>query len=263
LAPIQRRSQDVDDAAVASMKKSATTPVSSAFDVSCLQYSMRGGSMPCGGLQLGDLVLQFELFELEPGNLRLVGRGPGSFFGDPLIEHAVLIRQLHQMRWHCHQVLLGVVDDTDSLAELQHWSTGAKITKCGHAESLPAGGTVCPDDPHPGQRGSSRGSSRNLRGRAFPAYSRRRDRLDATQTGHPSGEVGAKVMESQGERDKKLRGELAQLLQKHRVFDETIGALEQSLQRDQLQITRLKRQKLKLKDQISLIEDQLLPDIIA
>ena len=57
--------------------------------------------------------------------------------------------------------------------------------------------------------------------------------------------------------------ELAKLLQQHRVFDETIAALEQSLQRDQLQITRLKRQKLHLKDQISLIEDQLLPDIIA
>ena len=70
-------------------------------------------------------------------------------------------------------------------------------------------------------------------------------------------------MESQEERDRKLRVELAKLLQQHRVFDETIAALEQSLQRDQLQITRLKRQKLHLKDQISLIEDQLLPDIIA
>ena len=63
--------------------------------------------------------------------------------------------------------------------------------------------------------------------------------------------------------DKKLREELAHLLQQHRVFDESIAALEQSVHRDQLQISRLKKQKLKLKDQISLIEDQLLPDIIA
>lgn len=61
----------------------------------------------------------------------------------------------------------------------------------------------------------------------------------------------------------KIREELTQLQKQHRVFDETIGALEQAIHRDQLQITRLKRQKLKLKDQITRLEDQLLPDIIA
>jgi hypothetical protein len=65
------------------------------------------------------------------------------------------------------------------------------------------------------------------------------------------------------EREKKLREELAALLQQHRVFDETIATLEQAVQRDQLQVSRLKKQKLKLKDHISRIEDQLLPDIIA
>ncbi len=67
----------------------------------------------------------------------------------------------------------------------------------------------------------------------------------------------------ENDKDKKLREELAQLLQQHRVFDETIAALEMSTHRDQLQISRLKRQKLHLKDRISQIEDQLLPDIIA
>ena len=32
---------------------------------------------------------------------------------------------------------------------------------------------------------------------------------------------------------------------------------------DQLQIARLKKRKLRLKDQIAIIEDELLPDIIA
>ena len=64
-------------------------------------------------------------------------------------------------------------------------------------------------------------------------------------------------------KEKNLRDELAQLVQQHRVFDDAISALEQSMDRDQLQITRLKRQKLKLKDQITRLEDQLLPDIIA
>lgn len=65
------------------------------------------------------------------------------------------------------------------------------------------------------------------------------------------------------DKDKQLRVELTQLLEQHRIFDETIATLEQSLERDQLQVSRLKKQKLRLKDQISLIEDQLLPDIIA
>jgi hypothetical protein len=67
----------------------------------------------------------------------------------------------------------------------------------------------------------------------------------------------------ENDKDQKLRGELAQLLQQHRIFDDAISALEQSTHRDQLQISRLKRQKLNLKDRISQIEDQLLPDIIA
>ena len=67
----------------------------------------------------------------------------------------------------------------------------------------------------------------------------------------------------ENEREHKLREELTHLQQQHRLFDETIATLEQSLQRDQLQISRLKRQKLKIKDQISQIEDQLFPDIIA
>ena len=70
-------------------------------------------------------------------------------------------------------------------------------------------------------------------------------------------------MEQEEERVRKLRAELAQLLQQHRLFDETIATLEQSVQRDQLQVTRLKRQKLRLKDEISRIADQLLPDISA
>jgi len=58
-----------------------------------------------------------------------------------------------------------------------------------------------------------------------------------------------------------LRAKLAELVQQHRDLDAAIEALATS--RDQLQITRLKKRKLQLKDQITKIEDQLLPDIIA
>ncbi len=58
-----------------------------------------------------------------------------------------------------------------------------------------------------------------------------------------------------------LRAKLAELTQEHRDLDAAIDALLGSP--DQLQITRLKKRKLQLKDQITKINDQLLPDIIA
>ena len=58
-----------------------------------------------------------------------------------------------------------------------------------------------------------------------------------------------------------LRAKLAELMQEHRDLDAAIDALQASP--DQLQITRLKKRKLQLKDQITKINDQLLPDIIA
>ncbi|MGO9547818.1 MAG: YdcH family protein [Rhodomicrobium sp.] len=63
--------------------------------------------------------------------------------------------------------------------------------------------------------------------------------------------------------DRVLRQKLAQLRQEHRNLDNAILALEGAAERDQLRLTRLKKRKLSLKDEIARIEDQLLPDIIA
>ncbi|MXP47371.1 DUF465 domain-containing protein [Altererythrobacter luteolus] len=60
-----------------------------------------------------------------------------------------------------------------------------------------------------------------------------------------------------------MRKRLAVLKTEHRDLDAAIEALRQSGSTDQLQIARLKKRKLGLKDQISLLEDALLPDIIA
>ena len=49
----------------------------------------------------------------------------------------------------------------------------------------------------------------------------------------------------------------------HRDLDAAIDALTGAGSTDQLQIARLKKRKLRLKDQISMIEDYLIPDIIA
>lgn len=60
-----------------------------------------------------------------------------------------------------------------------------------------------------------------------------------------------------------LERELARLRQEHRDLDAAIEALEKSATGDQLQVQRLKKRKLILKDRISFVEDELTPDIIA
>jgi hypothetical protein len=63
--------------------------------------------------------------------------------------------------------------------------------------------------------------------------------------------------------DEVLRVELEVLRQEHRDLDTAIEALADRAASDQLTITRLKKQKLSLKDKIARIEDKLTPDIIA
>lgn len=63
--------------------------------------------------------------------------------------------------------------------------------------------------------------------------------------------------------DEVLRVELAVFRREHRDLDEAIRALSEKGTADQLTMQRLKKQKLRLKDQIALIEDRLTPDIIA
>ena len=63
--------------------------------------------------------------------------------------------------------------------------------------------------------------------------------------------------------ERELREQLARLRIEHRDLDEDIIALERDNPSEQLAITRLKRKKLRLKDQIARLEDQLFPDIIA
>ena len=57
--------------------------------------------------------------------------------------------------------------------------------------------------------------------------------------------------------------ELARLREEHRDLDDAIEALTQLTGGDRLQIQRLKKRKLALRDRITFLEDQLTPDIIA
>ena len=65
------------------------------------------------------------------------------------------------------------------------------------------------------------------------------------------------------EEEQALKAKLAQLREEHRDLDAAISAMVGTSAGDQLQLTRLKKRKLQLKDQIQRIEDSLLPDIIA
>ena len=56
---------------------------------------------------------------------------------------------------------------------------------------------------------------------------------------------------------------LATLRSEHRDLDVAIAALIDTGGRDQLSIARLKKRKLILRDEIAMLEDQLIPDIIA
>ena len=60
-----------------------------------------------------------------------------------------------------------------------------------------------------------------------------------------------------------LREELARLQQEHRDLDAAIAALAGSPGSDLIQVQRLKKRKLALRDKILQIEDRLTPDIIA
>lgn len=60
-----------------------------------------------------------------------------------------------------------------------------------------------------------------------------------------------------------IKERLARLKLEHRDLDDVIARIADQLPFDQLQLRRLKKRKLMLKDQIAQLESELLPDIIA
>jgi hypothetical protein len=63
--------------------------------------------------------------------------------------------------------------------------------------------------------------------------------------------------------DVALRSQLQVLIQQHRDLDTAIVSLEGTGTSDQLQLRRLKKMKLDIKDKIQRIKNMLIPDIIA
>lgn len=56
---------------------------------------------------------------------------------------------------------------------------------------------------------------------------------------------------------------LVELKVEHRDLDEIISRLSASAGNDQLQLVRLKKRKLKIKDMIAYLESRLIPDLDA
>ena len=65
------------------------------------------------------------------------------------------------------------------------------------------------------------------------------------------------------DRNDEIRGQIEEMKSEHRDLDLAIARIGEEPPFDQLHVQRLKKRKLVLKDQISQLEDQLLPDIIA
>jgi hypothetical protein len=76
-----------------------------------------------------------------------------------------------------------------------------------------------------------------------------------------AAETGATMHGSDEKPD--LRQRLTELQQEHRELDTRIAEMENASAVSQIEITRMKKRKLWLKDEIARIEDQIFPDIIA
>ena len=63
--------------------------------------------------------------------------------------------------------------------------------------------------------------------------------------------------------DEEIRRRIELLRIEHGDLDASIAALSGQPVTDMLQIARLKKRKLRLKDEIAMLEDRLIPDIIA
>ncbi len=66
-----------------------------------------------------------------------------------------------------------------------------------------------------------------------------------------------------GDEDEDIRLRLEELTTEHRDLDDAIAALTRDGFFDQLQVQRLKRKKLLIKDEISQLQSKMIPDIIA
>lgn len=64
-------------------------------------------------------------------------------------------------------------------------------------------------------------------------------------------------------REETLKIKLRALLEEHRRVDDAVAAMAERPAPESLELQRMKRRKLALKDEITAVQDQITPDIIA
>ena len=67
----------------------------------------------------------------------------------------------------------------------------------------------------------------------------------------------------EGDDEQRISAHIYELQCRHRALDDALYALEQRAYRDQLQLQRIKKEKLKIKDAIARLKDELIPDLDA
>ena len=87
-------------------------------------------------------------------------------------------------------------------------------------------------------------------------------RAGGNRHGIPAGGT-AKAGQGMVEKETELKSELARLKEEHRDLDEVIQRLSEEPDIDDFQLRRMKKRKLHIKDQISLLESRLIPDMNA
>lgn len=80
---------------------------------------------------------------------------------------------------------------------------------------------------------------------------------------HQLGETAQRVTQMDNETLLELHQRLESLRLEHRDLDDAISVLEQNTYVDQLQLRRMKKRKLQLKDAIARLESRLIPDLNA
>jgi hypothetical protein len=191
-----------------------------------------------------DLVLDQQFLTLEFHDFQVIDRGMGQAFVDFAFERLMLFFKFRKVRLHLHAACL-----------LNQWLPDKlSLTQTRYKGDATPGLPLRQIDPKP------------LIGVDFPA------RLNApvenaiinlgfAESGEGAGRIPAVAMTDEEERA--LREQLARLQQEHRDLDAAIAALALSPGSDLIQVQRLKKRKLVLRDKIRRIDDQLTPDIIA
>ncbi|MEQ8179211.1 MAG: DUF465 domain-containing protein [Amphiplicatus sp.] len=89
------------------------------------------------------------------------------------------------------------------------------------------------------------------------------DATEGKQGKSPINRFEAREQDFNGANDEALLIKLQIVQQEHADLDAAIRALESQAHHDRLSVARLKKKKLRLKDQMQEIQDQMTPDIIA